>query len=311
PDVWDEVYKNYTILKDRQNLVKTILPLSYNGKTIDFPIVDYDNEIIASKKNAAEYFYAHAQKLLETNDKTKIREAYYEFKKVKNLFPDYRDVDPMIDKAKQLGLSWVYVYTENHTIIKLPDDYMNNLIEVDLPKFNTEWIQYTNQNIYQNTDYHIKMNLTIIDISPERIKEEVVYDKKEIEDGWDYFLDSKGNVMKDSLGNDIKKTKYKTITCKITKSIMTKAAHIEGKLEYIQASSGQIIKTVPVVADNFFNHIWAVANGDIAALSSENKKYLNFKPVPFPPDFNMILDAGNNLKGVINNALNDNKYFLK
>lgn len=311
PDVWDEVYKHYSALKDRQNLVKTVTPLNLNGRTISFPIIDYDNEIIAAKKNAAEYFYAHAQKLLETNDKIKIREAYYEFKKVKNFYPNYRDVDQMLDKTKQLGLSWVYVYTENNTIIKLPNDYMNNLIDVDLPKFNTEWLQYTNQNIYSNIDYKIKMNLTIIDILPEKIKEDVILEKKEIEDGWDYFLDSKGNVMKDSLGNDIKKTKYKTITCKVTKSIMTKAAHIEGKLEYIQASSGQVIKTVPVIADNYFNHIWAVANGDIAALSPENKKYLDNKPVPFPPDINMIIDAGNNLKGVINSALNDNKYFLK
>lgn len=311
PDVWDEIYKNYSILKDRQSLVKTVLPLSYNGRTISFPIIDYDNEIIAAKKNAAEYFYVHAQKLLESNDKIKIREAYYEFKKVKNFYPDYKDVDPMIEKAKQLGLSWVYVYHENNTIIKLPPDYMDNLINVDLPKFNSEWVQYTNQKIYSNVDYKIKMNLTIIDISPERIKEDVVFDKKEVEDGWDYFLDSKGNVMKDSLGNDIKKPKYKTITCKVTKSTMTKAAHIEGKLEYINANTGQVLKTVPVAADNFFNHIWSVANGDLAALSPENKKYLGIKPVPFPPDINMILDAGNNLKGVINSALNDNKYFLK
>ncbi|OFX20198.1 MAG: hypothetical protein A2033_19270 [Bacteroidetes bacterium GWA2_31_9] len=311
PDVWDEVYKNYSLLKDRQNLVKTVLPLNLNGRTITFQTVDYDNEIIAAKKNAAEYFYVHAQKLLETNDKIKIREAYYEFKKVKNLYPDYKDVDPMIDKAKQLGLSWVFVYTENNTIIKLPPDFMDNLINVDLPKYNSEWVQYTNQNIYSNIDYKIKMNLTIIDISPEKIKEDVTLDKKEIEDGWDYYLDSKGNVMKDSLGNDIKKPKYKTITCKVTKSMMTKAAHIEGKLEYIQASTGQVIKTVPVAADNFFNHIWAVAIGDIDALSPENKKYLGIKPIPFPPDINMILDAGNNLKGVINKALNDNKYFLK
>lgn len=311
PDVWDEIYKNYSLLKDRQSLVKTVLPLNLNGREITFPIVDYDNEIIVAKKNAAEYFYVHAQKLLETNDKIKIRDAYYEFKKVKSFYPDYKDVDPMIDKAKQLGLSWVYVFTENNTIIKLPPDFMDNLINVDLPKFNSEWVQYTNQNIYSNIDYKIKMNLTIIDISPEKIKEDVALDTKEIEDGWDYYLDSKGNVMKDSLGNDIKKPKYKTITCKVTKSMMTKAAHIEGKLEYIQANTGQVIKTVPVAADNFFNHIWSVAIGDVNALSPENKKYLGIKPVPFPPDINMILDAGNNLKGVINKALNDNKYFLK
>ena len=55
--------------------------------------------------------------------------------------------------------------------------------------------------------------------------------KKDVEDGFTYQLDKKGNVMKDSLGNDIKTKKYKTLQCALIETIQSKACRIDGDIE--------------------------------------------------------------------------------
>jgi hypothetical protein len=311
PDIWDEVFNHYTAMKVRQELVKTVIPLNVDGRTVTFPVVDFDAEMINAKKNAAEYFYVHASKLMETNNKSDIRQAYNEFKQVKAYYPSYQDVDAKISKARELGISWVFVSVENLSPYKLSPEFLKELININLPQYNSEWVHYTDQNIYKNVDYYTKIKFKTIDVSPERIKEEQNIETKEIQDGWDYYLDSKGNVMKDSLGNDIKKPKYKTITCKITRTFQSKAALVHGTVDYIEASTNQVLKSVPVVAENKFDHTWAVATGDLNALSENSKKLLSSKPLPFPTDGDMMSQASATLKSVISKAFSDNKYFLK
>lgn len=310
PDSWDDIYLLYERLKQRQNLVKTVIPINFEGRMITFPMIDYDNEIVQSKQNAAEYFYANAQKLIQNGNKEDCRKAFYELQKVKSFFTNYKDVDNLILKARELGTSWAHVTYGNQSFLKMPDEYLKTLVPLDLPRFNSEWVQYTDKNI-SNPDYKVIVSLTIIDVSPEKIMENATIDTKQVQDGWDYFLDSKGNVMKDSLGNDIKKPKYKILSCKVITTKQTKAAHVEGKIEYINSYNNQVLKTIPVAADNYFNHTWAMIQGDIEALKEEHKKYLNSKPLPFPADFDMINQASNTLRDLINKAFIDNKYILK
>ncbi|OFY75410.1 MAG: hypothetical protein A2265_05655, partial [Bacteroidetes bacterium RIFOXYA12_FULL_33_9] len=288
----------------------TVLPLNLEGKNINFPQIDYDAEVINAKKNAAEYYYIHAQKLMESNLKDDQRAAYYELKRVKDFYANYRETDVLMQKARENGLSWVLVQPVNKSVYKLSDEYLKSLITVDLPQFNTEWLQYTEKNIYKN-DYVINVAINIVEISAERIKEEQEIDTKKVEDGWDYYLDANGNVMKDSLGNDIKKPKYKTITCKVFKTIQNKVAHLEGSINYIDASTGQILKSLPIAADNVFDHLSATALGDLAALTTDHKKIIGLKPLPFPTDQDMIAQATITFKDVISKALYNNKYFLK
>ena len=50
----------------------------------------------------------------------------------------------------------------------------------------------------------MNLDFRTIDISPEQINEKQIIREKVIKDGFDYVLDKRGNVAKDSLGNDIK-----------------------------------------------------------------------------------------------------------
>jgi hypothetical protein len=46
PSNWDEIYLVYKRLYDRQSLVRTVTPLSVNGRSVDFPFVDNMQEMV-------------------------------------------------------------------------------------------------------------------------------------------------------------------------------------------------------------------------------------------------------------------------
>ncbi len=311
PDIWDEVFRLYSQLKKRQSLVKTVCPIKLPDRTISFKYVDYDEEIIEAKKRAAEYFYAHSQKLFKNNDKESYRQAYFELKKVKQYYSDYKDVDALIKEAKYKGTSRVLITVK--TPANLPKEFEENLLSFGTNNLNREWVEYytkskKNNNFY---DYSIVINIKIIDVSPERIKEKHYSQSKEIEDGWEYVLDNKGNVMKDSLGNDIKVPKKVTIICNVIENLQQKAVHIEGSVDYMKYNSNQLLKTEKITADNFFEYVSAMAIGDIRALNPETKEIIGRPPVPFPPDIDMIFQAGEIIKKVAMDVLRDNRRFLK
>ncbi|GAB4277098.1 MAG: hypothetical protein Kow0068_00020 [Marinilabiliales bacterium] len=311
PDVWDEVFERYSSLKRRQDLVKTVCPITLPERTVNFQFKDYDKDIIEAKKKAAEYFYVHGKSLLDKGDKLSAREAYNDFIKVKSYYKTYEDVDTYIEKARILGTSYALVQVVNNSVFKLPVDFKENLINLDYMQINHDWVEYDNKKrVGINYDYTIDVNIKIIDVLPEAIKEEHLTESKEVEDGFEYVLDSNGNVMKDSLGNDIKVPKTKTITCHVIKTYQHKAVHIEGSVDFYDNLAGKIIKSQPIAADFFFDNVYAIANGDLDALSESTKKLLNNKPLPFPADFDMIYGAGDILKQSIYDALKYNKSII-
>ena len=159
-------------------------------------------------------------------------------------------------------------------------------------------------------DFTVYIHFKIIDVSPEHIKESEFTESREIQDGWEYDLDPNGNVRKDSLGNDIKKPKYKTISCKVLETIQHKAAHIEGSVDYYDNSSGQILRSRPFAADHIFDYASYLANGDLKALSKETRKLVGTKPVPFPRNIDMIYGAAETCKQVVHGILMSNKRFV-
>ncbi len=312
PDVWDEVFTTFSAMQRRQALVKTVLPLNINGKTINFKIVDYNQEIISAKKKAAEYFYAHSKKLLERNDKQSARDAYYELKRVKQYYNDYKDVDKLINKALNKGTSYAYLRVDNKSRFKLSQRFVDDLLNIGTARLNQQWVIYDTRKLKnKNYDYIVSLRINRINVSPEGLKEKHYEETKEINDGWEYVLDSHGNVMKDSLGNDIKKPKHKTIRCKVIEVYQHKTATIFASIDYIDIKSKQILLSKKVSADNIFEYASATALGDVRALRPETKKIVGRLPAPFPRDMDMINEAEKVLKRTIENALYDNRHFLK
>lgn len=302
PDIWEEVFWNYEQLKNRQNRVST-LP----GKVltaVGFQAANYDNDIIEAQKKACEYFYAHGKQLLAKNEKFAAREAYDDFVKIKQYYSDYKDVDDLIKQAASMGLTYVLFIMQNNSNSMLPRDFEQEFMKVALNDLDTKWVIYnTEEQQGVNYDYAIVLNLKVIDVSPERIKERSWTETKEVRDGWKYKLDANGNVMKDSAGNDIKIPKYVKVICHVMETMQNKEAVLSGRVDFYNHQTKQLLLSEPVSANSVFNNLFIVANGDLQALSPETQKRLHSGPVPFPNDFEMIMMADESLQKAVKNVI--------
>src|SRR5690554_573444 len=116
----EEIMRLYTIMKNRQTLVRTVTPLYLRDRVVQFPYIDYDEEIISARSGATEYYYNQALELMKRNDKMAYREAWQSLARVKEYSGDYRDVNNLMDEARYKGISRALVSVDNHTIFNLP-----------------------------------------------------------------------------------------------------------------------------------------------------------------------------------------------
>jgi len=314
PNTWDEMLSLYSNLKNRQASVKRVLPLHIGSQTIQYDFVDYDAEMVAAKRKAADYYNTHGRKLMENKNKDSYRQAYYELVKAKNYSGDsYYDLDQIIGEAKYQGMSRVLISVENRTIINLPQEFTDGLVAVNAGELNSEWVEYYTRKLDNNVtyDYYIDIILQAITVSPDLTKDRDFIEKKKVDDGFEYVLDSKGNVMKDTAGNDIKIKKYKEIQCTVIETRQMKDCNITGEIEFVAANPQALLKKQPIAAGTHFEYVSARAIGDINALSAETKKSIEAEPMPFPDDIRMILDCTEALKKSIHEAVNYNRGTLR
>jgi uncharacterized protein YceK len=312
PANWDEIYQINKRMSDRQAYVRTVTPLELNGKTIEYPYVDYMPEMVAAKRKSADFYFAHGNELMKNKLKESYRQAYYEFMRAKEYVGNYDGIDNKIDDAKYLGMSRVLITLQNKSLIKFDQEFEQDLLSLDLPRLNSEWVEYHTQDLNQNTqyDYFVNINVRNIIVSPDQTMQKDTVVKKEVEDGFSYQLDKKGNVMKDSLGNDIKTKKYKTLQCALIETIQSKACQINGDVEVIQVNPNKMLKKDPLGAQSDFEFVSARALGDIQALSQAQIEKTKSKAVPFPSDMEMVLRCSDALKQAINAAVQSNKRFI-
>jgi len=312
PSNWDEIYLVYKRLYDRQALVRTVTPLSLNGQSVDFPSVDYMSEMVTAKRKAADFYYAHGIELMKSNLKESYRQAYGEFIRAKQYVGDYEGIDNKILEAKYNGMSRVFVSIQNKSVLKFPKEFEDGLLALDLPNLNTDWVEYHTQNLDQNIqyDYFVNVNIVTVAVSPDQTAQRDSVIKREIEDGFTYAFDIKGNVMKDTLGNDIKIKKYKTVQCALIETIQTKACRIDGDIEVIQMNPNKLLKKDPIGAQSTFDHISSRALGDLQALNPQQLERTKTGPLPFPSDIEMVLRCSESLKMAIRGAMQNNRRYI-
>jgi hypothetical protein len=305
PDRWNDVHTSYLSLKQRQSAIRAVLPLKLsNGRILDFPVTNYDEEIIKAKNSAANFHYTRGSNLLEKATRSEARLAYSDFMVVKKFFDFYKDTDQKINQSLHIGTSYVIFKMQNINRLPLPPAFERELMAISLNGLNRQWLTYHTQELKEfQYDYAIQLNIQNIIVSPEGLKEVHFTETKEVEDGFQYKLDGRGNVMKDSLGNDIKIPKLKTITCNLIETQQKKSARIVGRIDFIDNYSNQLLLSEPIGSDFFFDHISLIAVGDVNALKVETKKRLGNRPMPFPSDPDMVLQAGFVLKEMTKNIL--------
>jgi hypothetical protein len=315
PNNWDEVFRRYDYLKARQARVRTVLPLNLQGRTINYEYVDYDYQIVEAKRNAAEYFYNNGKKLIQNPDRISSREAYYQLIKAQQYSGDsYPGLTEMIIDAKIRGTSKALVQVYNSSALKITPEFEEELLTFNTQGLNSEWVEFHFRHINDEMEYDYLLNINITDIllSPEQTKETDVVYKKDVQDGFNYALDSKGNVMRDTAGNDIRIPKYKTLSASVIETQQQKDVTIRGVVEIMELKpTRKLIVKEPITANNAFRHVSARAIGDAEALDEEAKKKVESSYIPYPNDFQMIFNCTETLKPAIRNAIYLNRKFIQ
>jgi hypothetical protein len=312
PQNWDEIYQIYKRMSDRQTMIRTVMPLNVGTRSVDFPYVDYMTEMVAAKHKSADYYYAHGNELMKNNLKDSYRQAYAEFLRAKDYVGDYEGIDNKIQEARELGMSRVFVSVQNSTMLKFPQDFEADLLNVNLQALNSDWVEYHTINLDSNIqyDYIINVNVRTISVSPDQTSNDDQVIKKDVEDGYSYQLDKKGNVLRDSLGNDIKVKKYKTLQCALISTMQTKTCQITGDIEIIAMNPNKLIKKDPIGAQSTFQNVSARAVGDLGALNDAQLEKTKTQIIPFPNDIDMVIRCSESLKNAIRGSIQNNRRLI-
>ena len=314
PDNWKAIYNTYVHMAARQEKVMPLLPLTVKSekRTANIATVNYTDDIIAAKQSATEYLYASALKMIESKNKAKIRNAYQQLQEVKRLYPNFRDTEEQMQRARILGTNFILIDTRNTSGLPIPPDFERQLVNINPRDLNRDWVEYhlSPANNLQY-DYDIIVNLQGIDVSPEAYHEKQFDREREIVDGWVYAKDSKGNYITDSLGNKVKTDKYVRISCRVTQIDLHKEARLVGSVDYYNRQTKQRLASVPVNANAGFDYAYAVVNGDRAALDDKKDKDIMRltanPPMPFPSDFDLIAQTTQGLQEAIAGAIRSNR----
>ena len=292
-DRWYKILSRYRNLKERQELLETVLPLYIEGEKITFEHYNYNEKILQTKQNAAEYYYEEGKALMNKQNKEAYRKAYKKFQNVMDFVSNYKDVNDKLKSAKDLGKSLTLITVANNTNRKFSDKLYKRLLSFGTSAFNEQWVEFIikTQRDDFDYDYIISANILDIDVGAGKISEETSTKEKKIRSGWEYVLDEDGNVKKDSLGNDIKKPDYKTISCKVTETNQHKEAEIEGYMEITDNRTGQVLAKKSIEGKSVFDYTFYSADGNLKALSDDLKEKLEYSEKPFPDDEQLIYSA--------------------
>ena len=297
PEVWNDVYKAYVRLDERQKKVSR-LPDEVLDK-IGFTASDYSAQQAATMKKAVSYYYEHATVLLQSDNKQDARQAWDELMIIKEYLPDYKNVNELLEEANLKGTNYVLLQIENQSETVLPKHYEEQIRKMNIAALNQQWLQfdtYEQKDFYY--DYYIDLIITEINVSADLVEKEKSEETKRVEDGWEYVLDAHGNVAKDSLGNDIKRTKYKTLRAFVTKTHLSKRAQVKGSLSYYDNATQNVIKTIPIATEFVFDSDYATYEGDKGALSKNSRELISRGAIPFPTGPEIIFDTSEELKSI-------------
>jgi len=304
PEHYKTIYDLYLNLNARQEVVKAVLPLQINGRDIKIKLNDYTDAIVESREKVSDYMYDKGLDLLESDDKYTIRQAYDVFKYIERINPNYEDTRSLLQEAHERGTEFVIVTIENQTNQIIPRRLEDDLLNFDTYGLNQFWIVYhANSNPQIDYDYAMQLQLKRINISPEELHEKQLLREKQIVDGWKYQLDDAGNVMKDSLGNDIKIDNIVNVRARYFEFNQFKSTQVIANVVYVDLKTNQVLDAFPIDSEFVFENRFATVRGDERALTNEDLNIVRNRRVPFPSNEQMVYDTGEDLKIKLKNII--------
>lgn len=300
---WDDIFDIYSAINKRQESIEPLLPLvSKDGYRAKFTFINVSTLLNEAAEKAAAYEYKKGNEFLELGkkgDKESARRAHTHFLNTKRYFNDYKSSRSLAKTALYHGKTRVLVTVKNKSNAIMPAAFEREVLDIHVRDLNTKWTEYYVRKTIHPIDVKAVLRIEEMDISPEREVVNNFENSKRVKDGWEYVLDSKGNVKKDTLGNDIKRDVFRTVHARITEIHRTKEAFVRGKVVYFDNYTGERFKSQAVNVTAVFDDFACQFSGDKRALQDKYRKRLKKYPAPFPSDFQITMDAAENLKDAL------------
>ncbi len=298
---WEKVNRIHRQIRSRQQRVAPLLPLSAsNGYRANIQLVDINQLESISCEKAADYLYHQAQTLLdkaEQGDRPAAREAHAALENLEQrYYQNYKDKTALKARARDLGTSYVLLEVKNQSNQVLPRTFAERVLRLSKADLDSEWkaFYFAAQPGVQY-DYNVVFQVRQIDISPEKVHERSYTDEKEIQDGFDYVLDKKGNVRKDSLGNDLKTPHYVQLRADVLEIFQSKAARLTGRVEIYNTDRSSLLDQRELGTEVLFENYASTFRGDRRALSDNSRQRIGNQPLPFPHNEAMLAQAADRL----------------
>lgn len=306
PEHWDRILSLYQRVAERQNRIAPLMPLAdKHGIRANIRFAQVDDLIRNARNNAAEYHYNRALDLMiqaRLGDRFAARDAYDALSAVDRYFRNYQDKEALKNEALQLGKTHILINVRNEAPVILPEYVEAELRRLPVRDLDSRWRQYHSRpQTGIRYDYEVVVNMLHIEVSPEMVREREYEDTREVEDGFEYILDSRGNVMKDTLGNDIKVPKKKLVRARVFEIYQHKIATLHCRIDFYDKYNGSLMESWPVSADAVFDNYASTFSGDQRALSQQSRSRLGNRPLPFPSDEALLMQVADRLKPVIKN----------
>lgn len=307
----NEIYTIYIKLDHRQEVIRPLLPLKiqHNNRNARFSFKDYTHELVDAKNKLSNYLYQNSLHLLASNDRNQARNAHRDLTYLNRINQNFRNLTNLLEEAHFKGTDFILVDLINDTPMAIPRRLEDDLLNFNAYGMNNFWTVYhTQKEARIKYDTQILIRFKSIEVSPEQIKERIIKNEKEIKDGFTYVYDAKGNVKKDSLGNDIKKDKYIKIRSEVLEVTQFKAARVSTQVDFIDLKNKQLMNSFPVASEFIFENFFATFKGDRRAIDTPYTDWINRKFAPFPSSEQMVYDTGEDLKAKIKAIVKRQKY---
>ena len=297
---WSSMYNILSRVDARQAVISPLVPLVSNqGYEAHFRFVKTKELLVAAKAGASNYHYELGKELIiagRLGDKGAARQAHHELIRIQRYYPSYEDSRLLSDEALFLGTNRIFIRFED-TSFGFNTSRFYNELAFSPAELNTRWTEFhIDPPIDLPMDYEARLSLVRADVSRDNQDERYFTDTKSIEEGFDYVLDSKGNVKKDSLGNDIKEPKFIDIEAKIIELYRHKEALVEVGIEVIDLHNDALIDRDRISHNVRFEDYSCTIRGDRRALSDEARNKYKDRPLRFPSDSDMLLTAANEIR---------------
>lgn len=305
PESWETILSVYATISNRQESIRPLLPLTdENGKKANFLFVNTNDLEKEAKEQTINFLYSSAKDFLQearsTKDRIPARKAYDALLRLKNYSARFMDVPQLEREARELGITKILVNVLNYSQAVFPAGLEDEILRLGFRDLDREWQKF---DAYpeKNREYDLVITLILsnVQVSPGAVSEKSFSEKKEIPDGFQYLLDEKGNVKKDTAGNDIKLPKNKVIEAQILEVFQSKSAGLSGRLEVVDLHTKGVRESRDINTVAIFENRAASFKGDERALTEDTKKRLGNRPAVFPTDAILLLEAARKLRPLV------------